>query len=86
MVESLAFGKNKRKALAVFLTTGGGVAEIAEQAVSIFRHFYETVYFVVPEMAMSAGTILCLSGDAVYMRYTSCLGPIDSQIETHYGV
>jgi len=81
VVESVALAPNKHEALAMFLTTFGGSAEVAEQVVCIMRHFYDKVYFVVPEMAMSAGTILCLSGDEVYMRYTSCLGPIDPQVK-----
>ena len=83
VLESIALKPEKRGAIAIFLTTGGGSAELAEQAVDMIRNFYETVYFVVPEIAMSAGTILCLSGDEVYMRYTSCLGPIDPQVEVN---
>src|SRR5699024_8050020 len=30
--------------------------------------------------AMSAGTIFCMSGDKIYMDYTSSLGPIDPQL------
>ena len=82
-IESLALKPEKRDAIAFFLTTGGGSAEYAEQAVNVIRHFYEKVYFVVPEIAMSAGTILSLSGDEVYMRYTSSLGPIDPQVEVN---
>ena len=29
---------------------------------------------------MSAGTILCMSGDRIYMDYSSALGPIDPQV------
>ena len=83
VLESIALKPEKRGAIAIFLTTGGGSAELAEQAVDMIRNFYETVFFVVPEIAMSAGTILCLSGDEVYMRYTSCLGPIDPQVEVN---
>lgn len=83
VLESIALKPKKRDAIAIFLTTGGGSAELAEQAVDMIRNFYNEVYFVVPEIAMSAGTILCLSGDEVYMRYTSCLGPIDPQVEVN---
>jgi hypothetical protein len=38
--------------------------------------------FLVPSIAMSAGTILAMSGDAIYMDYYSVLGPIDPQIES----
>lgn len=67
-------------AIAVFLRTGGGSAETAERMVAVLRKHYEQIYFVVPDIAMSAGTILCMSGDKIYMDYASSLGPIDPQI------
>ena len=81
-MEALCANSQKHKTLAFVLTTHGGLAEVAERAVEVMRHFYERVVFIVPDMAMSAGTILCLSGDDIYMRYTSCLGPIDAQVWT----
>ena len=51
----------------------------------VFRHFYKEVNFVVPDYAYSAGTILCLSGDNIYMNYFSNLGPIDPQVKTKDG-
>ena len=36
---------------------------------------------IVPDGAMSAGTIFALSADRIMMDYFSCLGPIDPQIE-----
>jgi len=67
-------------AVAVFLRTGGGSAETAERMVKVLRKHYNYVYFVVPDLAMSAGTILCMSGDKIYMDYASSLGPIDPQV------
>ena len=67
-------------AITVCLRTGGGSAETAERMVSVLRKHYEFVYFLVPDLAMSAGTILCMSGDKIYMDYASSLGPIDPQI------
>lgn len=67
-------------AIAIFLRTGGGSAETAERMVTVLRKHYREVYFVVPEIAMSAGTILCMSGDKIYMDYASSLGPIDPQV------
>ena len=66
--------------LVVFLNTPGGSAETVEKMVSVIRFHYEEVYFVVPDYAMSAGTILCMSGDKIYMDYSSSLGPIDPQV------
>lgn len=66
--------------LAVLLETTGGSIEVVERIANIFRHHYEHVIFIVPNHAYSAGTVLCLSGDEIYMDYYSVLGPIDPQI------
>lgn len=66
--------------LVIFLNTAGGSAEIVEKMVDIIRYNYREVYFVVPEFAMSAGTIFCMSGDRIYMDYSASLGPIDPQV------
>ena len=69
-----------RDRLVVFLNTAGGSVETVEKLVEIIRHHYGEVYFVVPDYAMSAGTIFCTSGDEIYMDYSSSLGPIDPQV------
>lgn len=48
--------------------------------VEIMRFHYAEVFFVVPDFAMSAGTILCMAGDRIFMDYSSSLGPIDPQV------
>lgn len=69
-----------RDKLVVLLNTPGGSAETVEKMVSVIRFHYKEVYFVVPDYAMSAGTILCMSGDKIFMDYSSSLGPIDPQV------
>ena len=71
--------------LSIVLRTLGGSAETTEQYVSIIRHHYDEVNFIIPDMAYSAGTILCMSGDKIFMDYTSSLGPIDPQVMTSDG-
>lgn len=73
-------GDSLQKRLVIFLNTPGGSVETVEKYAFINRHFYNEVYFVVPEQAMSAGTVFCLSGDKIYMDFASSLGPIDPQI------
>jgi len=68
-------------ALDVILETGGGSGETAEDIVRILRERYESVAFIVPGMAKSAGTIMVMSGDEILMDYMSALGPIDAQIQ-----
>ena len=45
------------------------------------RKYYKEVDFYVPDSAMSAGTVLEMSGDAIHMDYYSLLGPIDPQVQ-----
>lgn len=84
-VESLAQHSSKHSKLFVFLTTTGGDAGTVERVVNIIRHHYEEVNFVIPDYAYSAGTILCMSGDNIYMDYFSVLGPIDPQVYNREG-
>lgn len=80
-VEMVKTGSERASdAVALVLRTGGGSAETVERMVDVLRHHYRSVYFVVPDYAMSAGTILCMAGDKIYMDYASALGPIDPQI------
>lgn len=71
--------------LVVFLETTGGYIEVVERIVEVFRRHYSEVEFVIPNFAYSAGTVLALSGDEIYMDYYSVLGPIDPQFETETG-
>lgn len=67
-IEQLKIDKEfDRNRLIVFLNTPGGSAETVEKMVSVIRFHYDEVYFIVPDYAMSAGTILCMSGDRIYM-------------------
>lgn len=77
--------RKQRSSLVIILSTGGGSVESVEKMVEITRHFYQEVYFIVPNYAMSAGTIWCMSGDKIYMDYASSLGPIDPQVQSPDG-
>lgn len=65
---------NKKDTLSVILTTNGGSITPVERIVNIFRHHYKEVNFIIPDHAYSAGTILSMSGDNIYMDYYSVLG------------
>lgn len=67
--------------LVVLLETEGGYLEIVERMVLVMREHYSKISFVVPSHAYSAGTVLVLSGDSIYMDYYSVLGPIDPQYD-----
>ena len=80
-IEALREQKNASTKLTVLVETDGGFVETVERIVSVFRKHYDIVEYVIPNFAYSAGTILVLSGDEIYMDYYSVLGPIDPQID-----
>lgn len=84
-VEALASGPGKRRKLVFVLETYGGYAEVVRRISDTLRHHYQIVDFLIPSHAMSAGTILAMSGDAIHMDYHSVLGPIDPQVENQEG-
>ena len=61
----------KQEAVAVILDTPGGVVEVVERMVTAIRSVYEEVTVIVPDRAMSAGTILALSADRIMMDHLS---------------
>lgn len=75
----------KKKRLAMVLQTPGGYIETAERIANTLRKHYSWIAFLVPDMAMSAGTVLVMSGDEIWMNYYSRLGPIDPQVERQDG-
>jgi hypothetical protein len=86
-IDELALLKKERnvESILILLSTTGGVVSAVERMVDITRHYYEQVFFIIPDFAMSAGTIWCMSGDKIYMNYASALGPIDPQVESNDG-
>lgn len=84
-IENVASQTGCRDQLVVVLETNGGSIEVVERISDVFRHHFNSVIFVVPNVAYSAGTVLCLSGDSIYMDYYSVLGPIDPQIRNRDG-
>ena len=76
-VESL---QNRKSKLSVILDTLGGAIEVVERMVNIIRYHYDEVDFLIPDRAMSAGTVFVMAGDQIFMSYFSCLGPIDPQV------
>ncbi|WP_423958532.1 SDH family Clp fold serine proteinase [Bradyrhizobium sp.] len=84
-VEDLGNLPDKKRKLVFILETDGGYAEVVRRISDALRHHYRVVDFLVPSHAMSAGTILVMSGDAIHMDYHSVLGPIDPQVENQDG-
>lgn len=69
----------------VIVEKNGGYIEIVERIVNVLRRHYSLAEFVIPNFCYSAGTVLVLSGDEIWMNYYSVLGPIDPQFESENG-
>lgn len=83
--EMVAQVASDKKAIDVLLVTPGGIAQQVAQFVNMLRPRFDDVAFVLPQVAMSAGTILALSGDEIWMDDRANLGPIDPQVPGREG-
>lgn len=68
------------KSIDVLLVTPGGAAQQVASFVDKLRTRFDEVSFIIPNLAMSAGTIFCMSGDEVIMTSDGLLGPTDPQM------
>ncbi|MBQ6037407.1 MAG: ATP-dependent Clp protease proteolytic subunit [Bacteroidaceae bacterium] len=73
--------ESKRKQIDIYLETPGGSGEAAEEIARFLHTKFEEVNFVIAGEAKSAGTILVMCADNIYMCSTGSLGPIDAQVQ-----
>jgi len=74
-------GMDKSKGLDLLLHTPGGSISAAESLVHYLKQIFgNDVRAVVPQLAMSAGTMIACSCKSILMAKHSNLGPIDPQI------
>jgi Serine dehydrogenase proteinase len=67
--------------LELLLHSPGGHADIAYQVVRFFRRHCQRFNVIIPLMAKSAATLMCLGANSIYMGELAELGPIDVQIQ-----
>lgn len=73
-------GLDRTKGLDLILHTPGGQVDATESLVSYLRQMFDRdVIAFVPQIAMSAGTMIACSCREIYMGKHSNLGPIDPQ-------
>ncbi len=79
VLQNTPLGSNKE--LLLLIDSGGGEALPAERIMNICRSYSNDRFCViVPKMAKSAATMICLGANKIGMSKTSELGPIDPQI------
>jgi ClpP class serine protease len=85
-MEAIAGLKNNQ--LDLILHTGGGSAETTDAIVSYLRQKFAHIRVIIPQAAMSAGTMLACAADEIIMGKQSSIGPIDPQfiLQTAVGI
>ncbi len=76
----------ENRSIDIALMTPGGSIETVKAIVKNIRRKFDDVSFIVLHMAMSAGTVLCLSGNEIIMDDQAYLGPIDPQVLSKNGM
>lgn len=80
--EVLQNSEVSKNGLILILNSPGGSGLAAERIINICRAYSNNKFSViVPNMAKSAATMICLGSDEIFMSKTSELGPIDPQIK-----
>lgn len=74
-------GLDRTKGLDLILHTPGGGIAATEAIVNYIRTMFDSdIEIIVPQIAMSAGTMIACSGNKIFMGKHSSLGPIDPQL------
>lgn len=74
-------GLDRSKGLDLILHTPGGEIAATESLVDYLHSMFDDIRAVVPQIAMSAGTMVALACNKIMMGKHSSLGPIDPQIQ-----
>jgi len=64
----------------LILHTPGGEVDAAHTIVDYLRSKYRSIHALIPTYAMSAGTMIALACDDIYMGHESQMGPTDPQL------
>jgi hypothetical protein len=72
--------KNERTKIDLYIETPGGSGEAAEEIVNYLHSKFDSVDFIIAGEAKSAGTLMAMSADEIYMTDSGSLGPIDAQV------
>lgn len=67
--------------LYLIISTPGGIPMFAYRAMCYLRALYKKIIFIVFDEAMSAGTLMALGANEIYLDNGACLGPLDLQIQ-----
>lgn len=78
-------GLDRTKGLDLILHTPGGEVAATESIIDYLCQMFNDIRVIVPQLAMSGGTMIACSANQIVMGKHSSLGPIDPQFQTPYG-
>jgi hypothetical protein len=81
IIRDMLLAHKEKKCIDFYLETPGGSGEAAEEIVKFLHKHFPIVNFVISGQAKSAGTIMALSGDEIFMTQSGSMGPIDAQMK-----
>lgn len=64
----------------IIVHSPGGSPEATESIVNLLRSRFNSIRFIVPSVAKSAATMLCMSGEEIILGDNAELGPTDPQM------
>jgi hypothetical protein len=73
------------KTVSIFIYTPGGDALAAYGIANLVRQFADSYSVIVPYKALSAGTLITLGADTIYMTRGGLLSPVDPSVTTPLG-
>jgi hypothetical protein len=71
------------KKISLIMETNGGLTSAAWRLANLIRAFGDDVEVIIPNKAMSAGTLISLGADRIVMTKQGVLGPIDPSLPQH---
>lgn len=79
-------GLDRTRGLDLILHTPGGDVAATESIIDYLMTMFDDIRVVVPQLAMSGGTMIACSSNKILMGKHSSLGPIDPQFNTPFGM
>ena len=77
---SITHSLDKGMGLDIIIHTPGGDLAVMENLINyLHKIFNGDIRVIIPQIAMSAGTMIALFSKAILMGEQSCLGPVDPQ-------
>lgn len=77
--------KTKKKILLILSTTGGNIEPVLKIINTLNYYSNDDFEIFIPNIAKSAGTVLCLGASRILMGLSSEIGPVDTQMRFENG-